>query len=176
MGWKTLGSKILLKHPRVTVVEDEVELANGHTTRYLRFANMSAAAMTIAINNDGKILLQKEYSYPPNDVMFQLPGGALEPNEDPKDGAARELAEEAGLAGTLSYLGWFYVNNRRSDQKMHIFVARELTTVPTNHDPEESFEEFWLSEEEIDKLIATNQIYNYTALAGWALYKAKSGQ
>jgi hypothetical protein len=34
--WKKLASKILLDHPRLKVLEDEVELPNGHTTQYLK--------------------------------------------------------------------------------------------------------------------------------------------
>jgi len=157
----------------MSIFEDDVELPSGIQTKYLHFGKMADAAMVLAINDEGKFLLQKEYSYPPNEILYQLPGGAVETDEEPEAGAKRELAEEAGLGGKLTLLGWFYLHNRRSSQKMFIYVARELFEVSAEKDPEELFEEYWLSEDEVDELIRKNEICNYTALAGWALYKAK---
>ena len=171
MEWKKLSSRKIFSHPRINLYEDEVELPNGLVTRYLHFGDTTHAAMVIAVNNEGKILVQKEYSYPPDEILYQLPGGAIEHGETPIQGAARELAEEAGLAGELEEVGWFYTNNRRSAQKLYVFVATNLRTVMAEKDPEELFEDFWYTEVEIDSLIITNEIRNYSLLAGWALYK-----
>lgn len=174
MKWKKLSSKQIFDHPRIKIYEDEVELPNGLKTSYMHYGEGLAASMVIAINNEGKILLQKEYSYPPNEILYQLPGGLLDPDEPPEIGANRELAEEAGFTGTLEPIGWFYVDNRRSAKKMHIFVARDLKPAQAEHDPEEAFEDHWVTETEFDSLIAEGKIQTYTALAGWALYKARS--
>ncbi len=176
MKWKQLKSVKLFEHPRLTVYEDEVELPSGHVTQYLHFGDMPDAGMVLARNDDGKFLVQKEYSYPPDEVLFQLPGGGLEPGEDPTAGAAREFAEEAGLAGDLSLLGWFYHNNRRSKQRMFVYLATNLTEAKAEPDPEELFEDHWFTESEIDSMITNNEIRNYTMLAGWGMYKAKSAQ
>ncbi|MEO5499768.1 MAG: NUDIX hydrolase [Candidatus Saccharimonadales bacterium] len=176
MKWKTLGSKTLFKHPRLTVMEDDVELPNGHRTKYIHFGATQDAAMIIATDKNGKFLIQKEYSYPPDEVLYQLPGGAVEDDEETVVGAARELAEEAGLAGDLDLIGWFYINNRRSNQKMFVYHATNLCAVTATKDPEEEFEDFWFEADEIDNLIRTNEIKNYTLLAGWALYRATHPQ
>jgi 8-oxo-dGTP pyrophosphatase MutT (NUDIX family) len=173
MKWKKISSAKLFEHPRISIYEDEVELPNGKKTHYMHFGVMADAAMVIAINDDGKILLQKEYSYPPDEVLFQLPGGAIDPGEDPLQGASRELAEEAGLSGDLTLLGWFYLHNRRTKQRMFVYEARNVREAHAEKDPEEMFEDHWLTEDEVDQLIKTNEIRNYTALAGWSLYKAK---
>ncbi len=73
--------------------------------------------MIIPVDKNGKILLQKEYSYPINDFLFQFPGGLVEDHESPKDGGLRELMEEAKLTGDLRQIGWMYTNNRRSQNK-----------------------------------------------------------
>lgn len=170
--WKKLGEEKLFEHPRLTVYEDSVELPNGHQTKYLRHANAPDAGSVIAINNEGKILLQKEYSYPPDEWLFQFPGGALDEGESPHEGALRELGEEAGLKGDLTSIGWFYIDNRRKDTKFHIFTARNLGSVARNHDAEEAFEDFWFTEAEIDHMIQEGKIVTYSTLATWALYKA----
>jgi ADP-ribose pyrophosphatase len=124
MGWKKLKTTKLFSHPRLEVFEDEVELPNGHKTKYLYFGDKFDAATVIAVNKTGQVLLQKEYSYPQNKKLFQFPGGGLEAGETPAQGAARELAEEAGLQGTLTEIGWFYPNNRRGKNKMYVFMAK----------------------------------------------------
>jgi ADP-ribose pyrophosphatase len=170
--WRKLSSKTLLKHPRITVIEDTVQLPSGKETTYIKIEK-TAAAEVIAIREDGKILLQKEYSYPPDEHLLQFPGGALESGETPAEGAARELAEEAGLAGTLQEIGWFYADNRRSDAQFHVFVAHDLREVPRAPDETEEFEDFWYTPNEIEALIRTNKIVNYPLLAAWSLYKAQ---
>lgn len=169
--WKKLSETKLLEHPRLTVFEDDVELPNGHKTKYLRFAEAPDAACILAINDEGKILVQKEYSYPVDEWLYQMPGGAIDKGETPEQGAARELAEEAGLAGTLTPIGWFYIDNRRKDTKFYVYVAHDLTSCETNHDLEEAFEDHWFSEAEIDQMIRDGEINTYSFLAAWALYK-----
>ena len=172
--WKKISSKKLFTHPRITLVEDEVGLPSGKTTQYLRFENTGTGAMVIAQRNDGKILVQKEYSYPVDEKLYQFPGGGVEQGESLKVGAARELAEEGGYkANLMKELGWFYVNNRRTDSKIHTFFASDLSEHKLPHDDEEEFESFWFTESEIDELIKNGGVTNYSLLAGWALYKAK---
>lgn len=170
MAWKKLSTKKILDHPRIKVYEDTVALPNGHLTDYVYWRGNDAATV-IAINSEGKILLQKEYSYPMNERLFQFPGGAIENGETPMEGAVRELAEEAQLAGSLSPIGWLYINNRRSAQKLHVFTATNLRTVASEKDPEEEFEDFWFTSEEIANLIGKNEIHNYSALSAWALFQ-----
>lgn len=169
--WEKLASRKLFSHPRLEIYEDDVRLPNGHTTKYLHFGKGHDASMIIARDNSGKLLIQKEYSYPPDEVLYQLPGGIIEPGESPLEGARRELAEEAGLAGKLRPLGWFYLQNRRTSQKMHIFLATNLEKTYAQKDEEEQFEDYWFTEEEVESMIASNEIRNYTLLAGWSMYQ-----
>ncbi len=173
MKWKRLASKKLFDHPRITLYEDDVQLPCGLRTKYLHFSTREDAAMVLAVDTEGKFLIQEEYSYPPDEVLYQLPGGAVNKGESPEDGARRELAEEANLAAEkLEPLGWFYVHNRRSSQKMYVYLASNLSKTEAEKDPEELFEYFWFTEEDIDHMIATNEVRNYTLLAGRAQYKA----
>ncbi|MCA9346789.1 NUDIX hydrolase [Candidatus Saccharibacteria bacterium] len=169
--WKTLSSKQVFSHPRHNVFIDEVELPDGSKSDYLHFGKMNDTAMVIAVDNDGKILIQKEYSYPPNEILYQFPGGMLNDGESPEQGALREFGEETGLTGDIKQIGWMYLENRRKSQKMYFFVANNLSAVDNfQKDPQEFFEEFWLTKQEIEKLIKNNKVRNYTALAGWAFY------
>jgi ADP-ribose pyrophosphatase len=171
--WKKISEKLLLSHPRLTIYEDTVELPNGHKTDYVRYGNDHDASCVLAINDQGKFLIQKEYSYPPDEWLYQLPGGALNKNEPPMQGAAREFAEEAGLKGDLSPLGWYYIDNRRRKAKFYVFLAQNLSETSAQHDIEEVFEDYWFTEKEVDQMIARGEITNYSLLCAWAIFKAK---
>lgn len=172
--WKQLNSKIIFEHPRITLVEDEVELPNGHITNYLRYERKYDAVMLICRSDDGKILIEKEYSYPPNQWMYQFPGGAADgEGEDFETAAIRELREETGYAPKeITEIGWFYVNNRRTDAQMHVFFVQGVLPVEkTGGNDEEDITTEWVTPKELSAMIAGGEIVNYTMLAAWALYQ-----
>ena len=84
--WKKLSTKDLLKHKRIHVVEDQVELPSGIKTDYIRLIVNGRAPCVIAVNNEGKILIQREYSYPVNEWLYQFPAGMVPEGEDLKEG------------------------------------------------------------------------------------------
>lgn len=170
--WKRLDSKVLLQHPRLTVVEDTVELPNGHVTNYLRFDRTGDATEIICIRGD-EILLQREYSYPTGEWLYQLPGGGIQPNETPLQACKRELREESGVVATdYQDLGQFYTLPRRASTKMHVFIANyKADTTAEGGDPEEDIKTFWIPIEEVDVMITDGKITNDTLLAAWTLFK-----
>jgi len=173
MTWKKLSTKKLLDHPRMQVYEDDIELPSGKKTKYIYVKGHPDAAMVIPIDADGKILVQKEFSYPPNEWLFQFPGGAQDNGESLKETAIRELAEEAGVEGTLHQLGWMYTDNRRKNAKFYVFVATNTVAIKNlvaRKDDEEVFEDYWFTPGEIDDLIKKGDINNYSMLAGWAFF------
>src|SRR5688500_9982291 len=74
MVWRTLSTRVVFSHPRHEVHEDEVELPDGRTVSYIRVYEAGVSVNLLCRRNDGRILLQREYSYPPNRVMLELPG------------------------------------------------------------------------------------------------------
>lgn len=172
--WKQLSSKEVFIHPRITIIEDIVQLPNGIEIDYIKFKELGDAVTMICRNNEGKILLQKEYSYPPNEELFQFPGGFVPKGEDLKIGANRELMEEANLeAKNLTPLGNYLINNRRSNSRMYVYLGINLQEKYLPGDVEESISSQWYTEEEIEHFIKNGQIINCHVLAAWSLYKLK---
>ena len=171
--WKFIRHKILLDHPRMHLSEDRVMLPNNKEIDYLRIMPVdNHAVAVIAINQKNEILLQREYSYPPNEIMWQLPGGGMESGESIEVAALRELSEESNITATLTeVIGFFYANNRRSDQKQYVVVCRDLKDKPGKADQEEFIESKWLGLEEINKLISTGEIVNMNLLAALHLFE-----
>lgn len=165
--WKKLSSKRLLNHSDIKIDEDTVILPNGKQIRYVRRAHEeNDAVIVIAINNKGKILLQKEYSYPPNEIMWQLPGGSIKKDEQIIDAANRELAEESGYrADESEIIGFFYTNNRLSNKKQHIVVSTKLVKYKLQEDEDEFIDSYWINISDLHDYIKRGEFTNINLLA-----------
>lgn len=161
----------------MVVVEDLIELPDGETMEYIRFAeSTSDSVAAIAINEAGEFLLQKEYSYPPNEIMWQLAGGSVNTGESPEHAIDRELAEESGVrARHIESLGFIYTDNRRSNQKQHIFVCKDLYKSSKPADKGEFVENHWIGFDELVHLFENDAVHNVTMMAALSLYFAKQG-
>lgn len=173
--WKKLSSRILLNNPKLSIQEDTVELPNGKITNYLMHANTKVhSVIIIAVNDKDQILLQREFSYPPNEVMWQLPGGAMEPGESVIDAAQRELAEESGyILEEIKEIGYFYVSNRKSNRKQYIVTGTMPKSSFAKGDDDEFIESIWLNKEKIDEMIASGEITNINMLAALQVWERK---
>lgn len=178
--WKRIHSTKIFEHPQLTLIEDEVELANGHRTAYLRY-NTGQQSVTIICIREGCILLQQEYSYPPNAVLYQFPGGKVEKGELILETAKRELEEESHFTckvEAIHELGWYYSNNRRSDAKMHVVLINNPSAleVAIDGDPEEHSISTWIPISEFESMLGEGEITNFSVLAAWTLFKAKQAK
>lgn len=177
--YKRLSSKTLLTHHRITVVEDQVELPGGQTGDYIWIDQWLGAVTVIPRDENGKILVEAEYSYLPNTALLQFPGGRIEPGEEPLVAANREMTEEVGLyANRLISLGSYLIDHRRTSALMHVFIGEELEPRQSSSQDiyETDFEKHWLTVGEIDELIASGKVSNAVMLSCWAIYKAKLRQ
>lgn len=170
--WKILSSKEIFKHSRLILIEDDVLLPNGHKTKYLKYKNDVNAVTIICKRSDGKILVEKEYSHPPQRWLYQFPGGGVSKRKNIEEEANRELMEETKYkAENLKLLGSYLKDNRRSTEKMYVFLATGLRKEAKEGDAEEDIKIFWFSEKQIDKMIRKGEIINSHVLASWSLYK-----
>ncbi len=171
--WHTHQSKELFDHPKLSIIEDEVELPNGKRTTYLRFKDTGNGVILICRNAKGEILMIQEYAYPVGGALLQFPGGFVPFGETLETGANRELMEEAKLrAARLKEIGSFWTNSRRSSAKTHIFIATEFQDDALPFDEDEDIQEYrWLSEDAIEQMIYGGETMSGYALAAWTIYK-----
>lgn len=88
------------------------------------------SVVIVPVFEDGTVALARQYRHAAGKTMLELAAGTLEPSEDALTGAARELEEEIGVrAGKIEKLCEFYVSPGFLTEKMHVFLATELTEV-----------------------------------------------
>ncbi len=175
--WKTIKSKVLIETPRLSIQEDIVELPNGKSTVYhLQKPTLTHSVIIIAVNTKGDMLIQKEYSYPPDQIMWQLPGGAMNDGENPIDAANRELAEESGYTiENCKILGYFYVNNRTSNRKQFIVCGDNPKLTQPKPDDDEFIHSEWISLNNLHSLIKKGEINNINLLAALKYWECIKG-
>lgn len=77
---------------------------------------------------DPTILLIKQYRYATLDILYEIPAGRLNPGEDPRVCAERELLEEVGVkAGRVERLTTIWTTPGFTDERIHLFWATDLT-------------------------------------------------
>ncbi|MFD5086675.1 NUDIX hydrolase [Kitasatospora sp. NPDC058201] len=89
-------------------------------------ANEYSAATVVALTPDRRILLTRQFRPGPQALLYELPGGVVEPGEAPEHAASRELAEETGYRGTveLAAAAW---HDAYSNARRYAFVATDCT-------------------------------------------------
>lgn len=170
--WNLISSKVVFEHPRMLMQEDTVELPNGKQINYLReVPGTEQSVAVVAVNDKDEILLQQEYSYPTGEILWQLPGGKFDESEEITAAAKRELLEESDVAaGSCELLGYYYVNNRRSDRRQYVVLSRYITHQRGERDPEEFIESFWKPVAEVRRMIREGEFVNGSSLAALNLY------
>ncbi len=132
-----LSSKNIYKGNFLDVRKDEVKLPDGNkSTR--EWINHPGAACIVPILPTGKVALIRQFRYPVNREMIELPAGKLDLGENPEECALRELEEEIGYsAKNLSFLALIHPAIGFTNEKMHIYLARDLIKTKTHLDTDE---------------------------------------
>jgi 8-oxo-dGDP phosphatase len=125
--WRTIGAREVYQNPWLVVTEYEVIRPDGQPGIY-GVVDPGDNVTIVALEDDERVWLVREFLYPLQTAEWFLPTGAVERGEEPLAAAQRELAEETGLrAVEWVELGAYPLSPGISSQIGHIFLARGLS-------------------------------------------------
>lgn len=119
------------------LVIDQVVYPSGNPS-VREIAHHPGGAVAVPITDDGHVIMVKQFRYPLGEYIVELPAGKLNPGEDPRVAAARELEEETGwIAEKLVKLTSIFTTPGFCDEVLHIYLATGLRPAPGGHKREE---------------------------------------
>ena len=175
MNFQIKKSEIVFKGRVFDLQVDEIEYNSGNKG-IREVAVHNGGAVVVAVKDDGKIIMVKQFRYPFQDFLLELPAGKLEKDEDPELCATRELTEETGYTSKqVTKLGKIYTTPGFCTEVLHIYLAENL--LPGNSNREEGeygMEVFEFSMEELDEKIKSGEIVDSKSISGLHMYKLHS--
>ncbi|MDO4976882.1 MAG: NUDIX hydrolase [Eubacteriales bacterium] len=109
------------------VYRDNVTLPDGNPS-VREVIHLYGAVGIIPITKDGKVVIERQFRYPVNDITIEIPAGKLDgPDEDPLAAAKRELLEETGItAKKWIPMGLYHPSPAYTDEKIILYMAKDL--------------------------------------------------
>ena len=137
---KTINSKRIYEGKIIKVRIDTVELPDKKYSKREVVEHPGAVAI-LPITEDGHVILVNQFRKPIESILLEIPAGKLDNNENPEDCARRELKEETGIvAKNLEFLMEFYTSAGFSNEKMYLYLAKELEYLEPSPDIDEFVE------------------------------------
>lgn len=172
---QTLSSAISFDGGFIQVRTDKVALPNGTVQDYLTVQHPGAVAV-VPVDGDDRILMVRQHRQAVDDNLLEVPAGKLDPDEDPWDAARRELKEETGFTCEhLELLTSFYTSPGFTDERIHVFEARDLHAAedPPATDGNEPIFIEWLEGHHALDAIGDGRIVDGKTIIGLTLLKLK---
>ena len=137
MPFEVLKSEILMKGRAFCIRRDYLKTPDGRETKF-DIIEHGGSVVIIPVDENGNLLLVRQYRHATGGDVLELPAGTLDDNEDPEVCAAREIREETGMAAEkLTRLGDFYLAPGYSTEFMVVFLATGLSDNPLDADEDE---------------------------------------
>ena len=154
---KTKQKNLKYKGKIIDLYVDDVISNNGNSC-IREYIHHNGGAGILAVKDD-KILLIKQFRYPYQKDIYEIPAGKVELNEEPYNTALRELEEECGYkANSLISLGYIYPTCGYSDEIIYLYLANDFIKTKTNFDIDEDINSYWFSKDEVLEMIKNKEI------------------
>lgn len=119
-----IQSETVFKGKLLEVRQDVVRLPDG-AEGLREYVVHPGAVVILALQDNGKLLFERQFRYPLQQVFLELPAGKIDPGEDIRRTAERELLEETGHgADEWIHLGCMHPCIGYSNERIEIFLAR----------------------------------------------------
>ncbi|HLA14895.1 MAG TPA: NUDIX hydrolase [Gemmatimonadaceae bacterium] len=137
-----IGSRRVYTGKVISMDVDEVKFPDGSVGELEMIRHPGASAvvpfLSDPLGEDPQILLIRQYRHAADGYLYEVPAGRLDPGEDPKACALRELKEETGCFATgMERLFTMYTTPGFTDERIHVFMATGLESGESNREADE---------------------------------------
>jgi ADP-ribose pyrophosphatase len=168
---KLISSKEITKNRIFTVTWDHAIDPDGFEIERAIVQHRGSAVM-LPVDENGRILLVRQYRLPVRRYLWELPAGTLDPGETPLRAAKRELAEETGYhAKKWTKIAEFYPSPGFLSEKMTVYLATQLTAGEAQPMEDERIVTRWFTARQMDDMIRAGKILDAKTNIGFLRWK-----
>ena len=138
LKWTKLSEELMLHTPIMNLYKQHKRAANGMEGDYLAIGG--GDWVVILAEKDDNFVLVRQWRHGEECITLELPGGGINPGENPETAAMRELEEETGYrAGRITLLGRVSSNPAIMQNHFSVFLAEDLVQTGELHPDEDEF-------------------------------------
>ncbi len=157
----------------VRLDKDKVLCPNGKES-YREIIRHPGGAGILCITKEDNVLLIKQFRYAYDEVIYEIPAGKLEHNEDPYLAALREFEEETGnKAEELISLGHIYPTCGYSAEKIYLYLALNVSPCERHLDEDEVIEIEYVPLNKVKEMILNGEIKDAKTICAITQYLLK---
>lgn len=171
---EVLESEEVYKGKIITIKRDT--LTRGDGKNFVRETAVSSDAVAVvAIDEQGRILLIRQYRHPMGRPVWEIPAGKMDVyGEQPEETAIRELQEETDTTAESVELLTLFLNSAGwTNEKTYVYLAKGLRNVPEfqRENEEADIEKKWVSLEDAYEMVITGELDDAKTVIGILLAK-----
>ena len=159
----------IYKGKHFSFITEDITLPNDVRSEIAMVRHPGSTAI-VPLLDDYTLVMTRQYRHPVRDYIVEIPAGTLEPGESPLSCAKRELEEETGfVANKLVELSHIHMLPAYSDEKIYLYLAKDLTPSQQRLDQDEIIHIVKYSFDDAMRLINNGSITDALTIA--AIYR-----
>ena len=171
-----LESQTIYQGRIIAVTQDTVRLENGKNAKREVVHHHGGAAI-VPVGKNGEVYLVRQYRYPMGRELLEIPAGKLEPGEDPRAAAIRELEEECGLtADEIVDLHPVYPSVGYDTEAIHMYLATGLHETKCQPDEDVFLDRLSYPLDTLVEMVMQGEICDAKTVAGILKAKIRLGK
>lgn len=172
--YRRINRELVAKGSVIDYYQDTMQVSNGNIAKW-DFIDHKGAAAVVAVCEDGRLLMVRQYRNALERETLELPAGGLNYREEPTaEAARRELSEETGYTcKEVELLASIYTTVAFCNEKIDIYLARGLQPGEQHLDENEFINVEAYTVEELKQMIFDCKIQDSKTICGILTYAAK---